>query len=55
VSEYAVVSLAERSDLCERLRSKRRYPLTRMPSPLSVDCERDEPVYVEPGVWMLHP
>src|SRR6185437_13815771 len=24
-------------------------------APLSVDRERDEAVYVEPGVWMLHP
>jgi hypothetical protein len=23
-------------------------------APLSVDRERDEAVYVEPGVWMLH-
>ena len=24
-------------------------------APVSVDRERDEAVYVEPGVWMLHP
>ncbi len=23
-------------------------------APISVDCERDEVCYVEPGVWMLH-
>ena len=24
-------------------------------APVSVDRERDEAVYVEPGLWMLHP
>ena len=51
MSEYAVVSLAERSDLFEAPLSADADAL----APLSVDRERDEPAYVEPGAWMLHP
>jgi len=30
-------------------------PVPDDPAPLSVDRERDQAIYVEPGVWMLHP